>query len=130
MLALVRSVAVAAVVNALALGLAAWIFAGFDVRRGWFVVAVVLFTTLFVVLRSTVANSVPRLARGYTVVGGLVLTLAALAITDAAVPSRGFAIDGFWTWVGVTLIVWAASVAYGEIDHQAPAGAPGTTQTR
>lgn len=121
---LLKSLLIAAVANTGSLGLAAWIFPTFDVTRGWFVLAVVLFTALIVVLRSTVVAVVPQFVRGYTIVGGLVLTLAALGITDAAVPHRGFAIEGMWTWAGVTLIVWAAGVAYGEVDTQAPADVP------
>lgn len=124
-MALLRSIVLSAVANALSLALAAWLFEGFSVTAGWFVLAVVVFTVLTVVLRRTVFTTVPGLARGYTVAGGLVLALAALAVTDLVVPHDGFAIDGLWTWVGVTLVVWAAGVAYGEIDRQAPADAPG-----
>ena len=74
-------------------------------------------------MRSCV-GTVDRFVRGYTIVGGLVLTFVALWVTDLAVPRRGFAIDGNWTWIGVTAIVWAAGVAYGEVDKKAPADAP------
>ena len=118
------SLLVAALANTGSLGLAAWLLDGFDVRRWWFVLAVVLFTVLAVALRRTVANVVPRFVRGSAIVAGLVLTVAALGITDAAVPARGFSLEGFWTWVAVTVMVWAAGVAYGEVDQEAPADAP------
>ena len=123
--ALARSLAISGGVNALSLGFSAWILGGhFNITVGWFVVAVVLLTVLLVVLRSIVMATVPRFARGYTIIAGLVLTGAALGITDAAVPQSGFDLDGPWALAAVTLIVWAASVAYGEVDQQAPADAP------
>jgi hypothetical protein len=116
-----RSAAIAAAANALSLGFAAWVFDQFDIRFGWFVAAVVLFTVLTVALRGIVVSTVNRFARGYTIVGGLVLTLLVLAIVDLVVPTDGFEIEGWGTWIGVTLIVWAAGVAFGEVDNTAPA---------
>jgi hypothetical protein len=110
--------------STVALALAAWLFDGFDVRFWWFVVAVVLFTALSVTLREVVTSTVDRFVRGYTILGGLVLTFVALWVTDLAVPKSGFDIEGTWTWVGVTALVWAAGVAYGEVDTRAPADAP------
>ena len=120
MIALARAAAICAAANALSLALSAWVFDGFSVRLGWFVVAVVLFTVLTMVLRGVVVSTVNRFARGYTIAGGLVLTLVVLALTEVVVPRDGFSIDGWGTWVGVTLIVWAASVAFGEVDKAAP----------
>jgi hypothetical protein len=116
-----RSVAIAAVANALSLGFAAWVFDHVNIRFAWFVVAVVLFTVLTVALRGVVVSTVNRFVRGYTIVGGLVLTFLVLLLTELAVPDDGFSIDGWGTWVGVTLIVWAAGVAFGEVDSTAPA---------
>jgi hypothetical protein len=123
-MALARAAAICAAANALSLALAAWVFDRFTVRLGWFVVAVVLFTVLTMVLRGVVVSTVNRFARGYTIAGGLVLTLVVLVVTEVAVPREGFSIDGWGTWVGVTLIVWAASVAFGEVDNVAPAPRP------
>ena len=120
MTALLKSVAISAAASAASLALAAWIFDRFDIEFGWFLVAVALFTALTVALRGIVINTVNRFARGYTIVGGLVLTFLGLLLTDLLVPARGFAIDGWGTWLGVTLIVWAAGVAYGEVDQSAP----------
>jgi hypothetical protein len=120
MTALPKSVAISAAANAASLALAAWIFGGFNIRFGWFLVAVLLFTVLTVVLRGIVTNTVDRFARGYTILGGLVLTFLGLLLTDLLVPSSGFSINGWDTWIGVTLIVWAAGVAYGEVDSKAP----------
>jgi hypothetical protein len=121
---LLKSVAISTAATAAALALAAWLFAGFDVELGWLVVAVVLFTALSVALREIVTATVDRFVRGYTIAGGLVLTFVALWVTDLAVPRRGFDIDGTWTWIGVTAMVWAAGVAYGEVDTRAPDDVP------
>jgi hypothetical protein len=120
MTALLKSVAISAAANAAALAVAAWIFDRFNIRFGWFVVAVVLFTVLTVVLRGVVVSTVNRFARGYTIAGGLVLTWLGLLLTDLVVPASGFAIEGVGTWIGVTLIVWAAGIAFGEVDSAPP----------
>jgi hypothetical protein len=124
MRSLLTSLGISAAANAVSLAGAAWLFDGFDIRFWWFVVAVVLFTALTVTLREVVTGSVERFQRGYTITGGLVLTFVALWVAELAVPRRGFAIDGTWTWIGVVAIVWAAGVAYGEVDKKAPADAP------
>lgn len=118
--AVATSVAISAAANAVSLAFAAWLFDRFNIRFGWFVLAVVLFTVLTVVLRGVVVRTVNRFARGYTIAGGLVLTLLVLALVDLVVPAEGFSIDGWGTWLGVTLIVWAAGVAFGEVDSSAP----------
>ena len=121
MTALLKSVVISLAANAGSLAFAAWIFDRFNVELGWLVVAVLIVTALTVALREVVIGTVNRFARGYTIVGGLVLTLMVLFLTDLLVPGSGFAIDGVGTWIGVTLIVWAAGIAYGEVDTKAPA---------
>lgn len=124
MRSLLTSLGISAAANVVSLAAAAWLFDGFDIRRWWFVLAVAIFTVLTVTLREVVVGTVDRFVRGYTILGGLVLTFLGLWLTDLAVPQRGFAIDGTWTWIGVVAIVWAAGVAYGEVDTKAPADAP------
>ncbi|HKY58083.1 MAG TPA: hypothetical protein VJL80_08610 [Aeromicrobium sp.] len=119
------SLALSAVAYGAALTFAAWLFRGFRVELGWLVAAVVLFMLLTVALRRIILSTVDRIARGYTLIGGLVLTFVALTLTDWLVPGDGFDIDGGSTWFGVTAIVWAAGVAFGEADSKAPAGTPG-----
>ena len=121
MTALFKSIAISLVANAGSLAFAAWIFDRFNIRFGWFVVAVALVTLLTVALREIVIGTVNRFARGYTIAGGLVLTALVLLMTELVVPESGFYIDGWGTWVGVVLIVWAAGIAYGEVDKKAPA---------
>lgn len=121
MTALLKSIAISLTANAASLAFAAWLFDRFNIRFGWFVVAVVLVTLLTVTLREIVIGTVNRFARGYTIAGGLVLTALVLLLTELVVPETGFYIDGLGTWIGVVLIVWAAGIAYGEVDKKAPA---------
>lgn len=120
----VKSIVIAALANAASIAFAAVVFSGFTVSLPWYFVAVILFTALSVALKEIVSAVTPTLIRVSTIAGGLVLTLAALALTDLIVPTAHFDITGWGTWVGVTLIVWAAGVAYGEVDNTAPANAP------
>jgi hypothetical protein len=123
MSALPTSIAISAAANAASLAFAAWVFDSFTIRFGWFLVAVLIFTFLTVVLRGIVVSTVNRFARGYTILGGLVLTWVGLLLTDLVVPEKpagSFDIEGVGTWIGVTLIVWAAGVAYGEVDTSRP----------
>ncbi|GAA3543496.1 hypothetical protein AFL01nite_29770 [Aeromicrobium flavum] len=125
------TIVTAALANALSLGVAAWLLAGFTLTPAWWVAAVVLFTVLSVVLRTLALKlTSDRWLRVSTITGGLALTAVALLLTDAIVPDAGFAIDGWGTWVVVTLMVWAAGVAFGEVDHHAPAATPGLSPDR
>ncbi len=42
--------------------------------------------------------------RAYTVPGGLLLTFVALLLTDWVSSHQGFEIEGWGTWIGVTLV--------------------------
>jgi hypothetical protein len=126
MRSLARSLVVSAFVYGTAFTLAAWLFDGFRVEPWWLIASVVIFMALTVALRR-VLISLNRHARGYTIVGGLLLTFVALWLTDQLVPRVGFDIDGPWAWIGVTGLVWAAGVAYGQADTKAPAGTPGVS---
>lgn len=120
------TIVTAALANALSLGVAAWLLDGFTLTLGWWVAAVVLFTVLSVVLRTLALRVLgSRWVRVYTIAGGLALTAIALVLTDVIVPSPGFDIDGWASWGVATLIVWATGVAFGEVDHHAPASTPG-----
>jgi hypothetical protein len=120
MIALTKSVAVSAMANAGSLAVAAWVFPNFEVQYIGFIIAVVLFTLFSVALKEFIGSTVDRFVRGYTVAGGLALTAVALMLTDLLVPEHGFAIEGWGTRAGVTAIVWAAGIAYGEVDTKAP----------
>lgn len=116
---LLISVLTSALVNAVSLGLAAWLF-GVSMSLGGFALAVVLFTVVWVALRQLVRRGRVPYVRAYTVPGGLLLTFVALLLTDLVSTHQGFEIEGWGTWIGVTVVVWAAGIAYGEVDDQAP----------
>jgi len=123
------SLALSAFAYGTALTVAAWLFDSFRVEPLWMLAAVLIYMALTVALRRLIKATGNRFVRGYTIVGGLVLTFVALWLTDALVPRNGFDIEGGWTWVGVTALVWAAGVAYGEAESTAPAGTPGISPT-
>ena len=116
---LLSSVVTSALVNAVSLGLAAWVF-GVSMSLAGFALAVVLFTVVWVALRRLVQRWRVPYVRAYTVPGGLLLTYVALLLTDLVSSHEGFEIEGWGSWIGVTVVVWAAGIAYGEIDTQVP----------
>lgn len=122
---LALSTLTALVANALSLGLSAALLDDFTVSTWWYVAAVVMFTVVGVALRMFVEARMSSLVRPYTVAGGLVLTFVGLFLTHLVVPGDGFAITGWLTWLGVTVFVWAAGVAFGDVQPVAPASAPG-----
>lgn len=117
---LLKSIALAAFVNACMLAIAAFLFGNFTIKPAGFFIAVVLFTLLTVALKEIVLGLVKSFVRAYTVVGGLILTWISLVLTDLIVPMDGLHIEGVRTWVGVTVLVWAGAIAYGEVDKKAP----------
>lgn len=119
------SLLLSAVAYGVALTLAAWLFHDFRVEPVWLIAAVLIFMALSVALRRVLVSSVDRYVRSYTIIGGVVLTFVELWLTDLLVPAGGFDIDGGSTWFGVSALVWAAGVAFGEADTTAPAGTPG-----
>lgn len=121
------TIVTAALANAASLALAGWLLSGFDLTLPWWAAATVLFTVLSVLLRTVAQRLSSRWLRVYAITGGLALTAVALALTDWIVPSPGFDIHGWGTWVVATLIVWAAGVAFGEVDHHAPESTPGVS---
>ena len=127
MRSLPRSLTISAITYGFAMTLAAWLFDGFRVELWWLIASVAIFIVLTVALRRFLHSSVNRFVRGYTILGGLLMTFVALWLTDLLVPRGGFDIEGGWTWAGVTALVWAAGVAYGEADSTAPAGTPGVS---
>lgn len=121
------SLAISAVAYGIALTVAERLFDGFSAEPVWLIAAVLIFMAVSVALRRFIVSSFDRFVRSYTIIGGLVLTFVELWLTDLFVPRTGFDIDGGWTWAGVTALVWAAGVAFGELDTTAPAGTPGVS---
>jgi hypothetical protein len=120
MISLIKSVTIAAAANSISLGIAAALLDNLTVNFLGYVFAVALFTAFSVALKEGIGGTVNTFVRGYTVAGGLVVTWIALMLTDLLVPAHGFAIEGVGTWISATALLWAAGIAYGEVDKIAP----------
>ena len=94
--------------NAIALLLAALIFPGFTLNLDGFVVALIIFALLSALLPWLVLKILARHAGSLIALSGLVGTFIALLVTSTI--SSGLDIDGLWTWIGATLLIWIISM--------------------
>ena len=106
---LVRRLAIATAVNVAALAITAWAFD--DVRvDGWG--ALILAGVVFGIINTVVKPIVTFLALPLVVLTlGIALffiNMLMLALTDWIV--NGLVIDGFWTFVGATIVIWLVNV--------------------
>ena len=106
---LIRRLAVATAVNVAALAVVAGVFAGVRVD-GWG--ALILAGVVFGIVNTVVKPIVTLLALPVILLSlGVALffvNMLMLALTDWVV--NGLVIDGFWTLVGATLLVWVVNV--------------------
>jgi putative membrane protein len=106
---LIRRLAVATAVNVAALAVTAWVFDGVGVD-GWG--ALILAGVVFGIVNTVVKPIVTVLALPVILLSlGVALffvNMLMLALTDWVV--NGLVIDGFWTLVGATLVVWLVNV--------------------
>jgi putative membrane protein len=117
---LIRRLAVATTVNVAALAVTAWAFDGVHVD-GWG--ALILAGVVFGIVNTVVKPIVTVLALPLILLSlGVALffvNMLMLALTDWVV--NGLVIDGFWTLVGATLVVWLVNVviesAFGVRGH-------------
>lgn len=100
-------------IDALALAAAAWIFSGVSVggSAGTLVLAALVFGLLSSFLKPALKVLTFPLAIVTLGVAWFFVAMFVLWLTDAIV--GGFRIDGFWTLVGATLIVWVVGAAAG-----------------
>jgi uncharacterized membrane protein YvlD (DUF360 family) len=94
--------------NAIALILAALIFPGFTLSLDGFIVALIVFALLSALLPWLVLKFLARHAGSLIALSGLVGTFIALLVTSTI--SSGLDIDGLWTWIGATLLIWVISM--------------------
>lgn len=94
--------------NAIALILAALIFPGFTLSVDGFIIALIVFALLSALLPWLVLKFLARHAGSLIALSGLVGTFIALFVTS--VISSGLDIDGIWTWIGATLLIWIISM--------------------
>ena len=106
---LIRRLAIATAVNVAALAVTAGVFDGVRVD-GWG--ALILAGVVFGIVNTVVKPIVTVLALPVILLSfGIALffvNMLMLALTDWVV--NGLVIDGFWTLVGATLLVWAVNV--------------------
>ncbi len=105
---------VAWAVDALALALAAWIFSGVSVgySGGTLVLAALVFGLLAAFVKPVLKLLTLPLAILTLGIAWFFVAMFILWLTDVIV--AGFRIDGFWTLVGATIVVWAVGVV---ADH-------------
>ena len=106
---LIRRLAIATAVNVVALAVTAGVFDGVRVD-GWG--ALILAGVVFGIVNTVVKPFVTLLALPVILLSfGIALffvNMLMLALTDWVV--NGLVIDGFWTLVGATLLVWAVNM--------------------
>ncbi len=106
---LIRRLAVATAVNVAALAVTAWAFDGVGVD-GWG--ALIFAGVVFGIVNTVVKPIVTVLALPLILLSlGVALffvNMLMLALTDWVV--NGLVIDGFWTLVGATLVVWLVNM--------------------
>ncbi|MFF2832968.1 hypothetical protein ACFVSK_14505 [Cellulosimicrobium cellulans] len=119
----VLSFVVAAVAYGVTLVIADLVLEGMTMSWLWGLVAVALFTVTITLLRPLVVRLLGKHVHGWTWTLGIVTVLGSLIVTTLLSPSSGFDIDGFWTWVWATLIVWVGTVFYDLVDDRAVAAA-------
>src|SRR4051812_18261849 len=123
---MIRWLAVSWLVNAVVLGLAAWILSGVSVNgSGWTLIwAALAFGILNTLLKPilkliTLPFAIVTLGLAWFFVSMLMLWL-----TDVII--GGFDVSGFWNYVWATIIVWAANliidVAFRNEGRRAQAG--------
>ncbi len=104
MIRMLISAAMALGANAVGLLIADLVLDDMSVEWQAFIVAVAFFTLVEVILGPLIMKMALRSAPA--LMGGiaLVTTLLGLIITDLIFD--GFSIEGFWTWIAATVIVW------------------------
>ena len=104
---LVRTL-IALVANAVGLIVAAIVLDDVHLNPASFVVAVVIFTAVFVLLQPFLAVNLRRMGPGMLGTVSLIATLVSLIVTDLL--TDGLSISGVLTWILAALIVWLVAL--------------------
>ena len=104
---LVRTL-IALVANAIGLIVAAVVLDDVRLNVASFVVAVVIFTAVFVLLQPFLAVNLRRMGPGMLGAVSLLATLVSLIVTDLL--TDGLSISGVLTWILAALIVWLVAL--------------------
>lgn len=96
--------------NAVGLIVASLLFDGFSIDVTGFIVSLIIFTVAVALLTPFLASTMRRNQSASAALGGVALisTFVALLITD--IFTDGLSISGIGTWIGATVVVWAASL--------------------
>lgn len=96
--------------NAVGLIVASLVFDDFEINVTGFIVSLILFTVAVALLTPFLASAMQRGRSSSAAVGGvsLISTFVALIATDLL--TDGLEISGIGTWIGATVVVWAASL--------------------
>jgi hypothetical protein len=97
---------------------AAALFDKFNLSFTGWLIGTALFTVFTMLLRGVMSALARKYASSATFLGGLVLTWVGLLLTDLFTPRDDFYLEGSGTWIFVTLIVWAGTVLYDQIDDR------------
>jgi len=104
---LVRTL-IALVANAIGLIMAAVVLDDVRLNVASFVVAVVIFTAVFVLLQPFLAVQLRRMGPGMLGAVSLIATLVSLIVTDLL--TDGLSLSGVLTWILAALIVWLVAL--------------------
>ena len=104
-------------VNAVALGVAAWLLHGVSVNgSAWTLIwAALVFGLLNTILKPILKLITFPLALVTFGIAWFFVSLLMLWLTDKII--GGFSIDGFWNYVWATIIVWAVNVVIDNLFH-------------
>jgi len=101
------------VANAVGLLVAAAVLDDMSIDGPAFITEVIIFTVVEVVIQPLITQIAIRNVGALVGSSALFATLIALIVTEWV--SDGLTIDGAWTWVLATVIVWGASLIAGLI---------------
>lgn len=97
--------------NAIGLWLAAVLLDDMEIDGAAFVIAVLIFSVLFVVLEPLIQKQALKNMEALQGSSALITTFVALVITNLV--SDGLSISGVGTWVLATVIVWLGTIIAG-----------------
>ena len=102
------SVALHLAANALALFVADLVLDDLSIEASAFITAVLLFTLVEVLVQPMPPRR--RLKGASALRGSVALIATFIGLVVTALINDGFSIDGLWTWIGATVIVWAGGL--------------------
>jgi putative membrane protein len=97
-------------INAIVLGVVAWLFSSVHGGTHWqLIAAAAVFGILNTILKPILRLITLPLAIITLGIAWFGVSMLMLWLTDLIVP--GFDVDGFWTYVGATIVIWLLNVA-------------------